>query len=29
MKYIGKYMEYIVIFYEFYEFNISGRNFLT
>lgn len=29
MKYIGETMEYIVIFYEFYEFNISGRNFLT
>lgn len=27
MKYIGETMEYIVIFYEFYEFNISGRNF--
>lgn len=27
MKYIGETMEYIVIFYEFYEFNMSGRNF--
>lgn len=27
MKYIGETMEYIVIFYEFYEFNIAGRNF--
>lgn len=27
MEYIGENMEYIINFYEFYEFNIAGRNF--